>query len=434
MGDTIFALATAQGRAGVAVVRVSGPGAFGAAAALAGRLGEPRSAALRWLRDPASGERIDQGLVIGFPGPGSFTGEDVAELQLHGSPAVARAVLAALAALPGLRLAEPGEFTRRALINGRVDLAQVEGLGDLLVAETAAQRRQALALVNGTLSRQAEVWGAGLLRALAFLEATIDFSDEELPEALLVTVRGALETVAGEMRTALVGGRIAERLRDGFEVALVGRPNVGKSTLLNALAGRDAALTSEVAGTTRDVIEVRMDLDGLPLTVLDMAGMREGGGRIERIGVARARARAARADLRLFLVADHGEVSGLGVAEEPGDIVALAKADLRRPGGALAVSGLTGTGLDALLARIAAELQDRAAGATLLSHSRQRDAVTRAAAAVEAALAELARGEAAVEVAVEEIRTALRMLDFLVGRVDVEAVLDVIFQSFCLGK
>ena len=277
MGDTIFAQATAVGRAGLAIIRISGAGALAAAAGIAGEVGSARFATLRWLHDPETGERLDQAVVIAFPAPGSFTGEDVVELQLHGSPAVCRSVLAALGRVEGLRPAEPGEFTRRALLNGRLDLSQVEGLGDLLGAETSAQQRQALRLMDGAVSKLAALWGADLVRALAFVEASIDFADEELPGDMLASVAVALRDVHAAMQQELRGGRIAERVRDGFEVALVGRPNVGKSTLLNALARREAALTSEVAGTTRDVLEVRMDLGGLPLTLLDMAGLRRAG-------------------------------------------------------------------------------------------------------------------------------------------------------------
>jgi tRNA modification GTPase len=236
------------------------------------------------------------------------------------------------------------------------------------------------------------------------------------------------------MQHELAGSRLAERVRDGFEVALVGRPNVGKSTLLNALAGREAALTSEVAGTTRDVIEVRMDLDGLAITLLDMAGLRDADGRIEALGVDRARTRAARADLRVFLVGEPGEAATLGVGREPGDLVVLAKADLREADDGPSVSGATGMGIDGLLAAISAELGERSARAGSLSHQRQREAIERAAAAAGGADVELGRAEPRVELVAEELRAALRALDFLVGRVDVEALLDVIFQSFCLGK
>ena len=434
MVDTIFAQASARGQAGIAVVRISGPLALTAAADLAGGDVPPRRATLRWLRDPGSGERLDRAVVLAFPASGSFTGENVAELQVHGSQAVVRSLLAALGRMPGLRPAEPGEFTRRALINERLDLAQVEGLADLLAAETAAQRRQALELMDGALSRKAAAWGRRLTEALAFVEASIDFADEELPANLLVSVRADVGEVLAAMQHELAGSRMAERIRDGFEVALVGRPNAGKSTLLNALAGREAALTSEVAGTTRDVIEVRMDLEGLAITLLDMAGLREAGGRVEALGVERARARAARADLRVFLVGELAEADTMGVERKAGDLVVRAKADLRPAEEGPAVSGVTGTGIDGLLSAIAAELGARSAGAGSLSHRRQREAIERAAAAVAEAEAELARGEARVELVAEDLRAALRALDFLVGKVDVEALLDVIFQSFCLGK
>jgi tRNA modification GTPase len=432
--DTIFAQASGHGRTGVAVLRISGPRALAAARALCGRLPADRRAGLRWIRDPEGGERLDQGLVITFPAPDSFTGEDVAELHLHGSLAVTRTVLAALGRIEGLRLAEPGEFTRRALLNDRLDLSQVEGLSDLIEAETAAQQRQALATMRGTVSALAAGWREQLVRALAHVEASIDFADEELPADVFAMVRGELRAVAAGMTDALRGSRVAERIRDGFEVALVGRPNVGKSTLLNALAGREAALTSELAGTTRDVIEVRMDLGGLPLTVLDMAGLREAEGSVEAMGVARARARAEAADLRVFLVEAADDAARLGLRVRAGDLVALAKADLRKAGDGLAVSGRTGVGIDGLLTGIAAVLGDRAAGAGSVAHSRQREAIEAAVRAVSAALTEADRGEMQAELVAEEIRAGLRNLDFLVGKVDVEAVLDVIFRTFCLGK
>jgi tRNA modification GTPase len=434
MVDTIFAQASARGQAGVAVVRISGPLALTAAADLAGGEIPPRRATVRWLRDPGSGERLDQAVVLAFPAPASFTGENVAELQVHGSQAVVSSLLAVLGRMPGLRPAEPGEFTRRALINERLDLAQVEGLADLLAAETAAQRRQALELMDGALSRKAADWGRRLTEALAFVEASIDFADEELPTDLLVAVRVGIGEVYAAMQQDLAGSRMAERIRDGFEVALVGRPNVGKSTLLNALAGREAALTSEIAGTTRDVIELRMELDGLAITLLDMAGLREASGRVEALGVERARARAARADLRVLLVGELAEADAIGIERRAGDLVVLAKADLRASDEGPAVSGATGAGIDGLLSAISTELGARSACAGSLSHQRQREAIERAAAAVANAGAELGRGEPRVELVAEDLRAALRALDFLVGKVDVEALLDVIFQSFCLGK
>ncbi|PZQ52516.1 MAG: tRNA uridine-5-carboxymethylaminomethyl(34) synthesis GTPase MnmE [Rhodovulum sulfidophilum] len=431
MTDTIFAQASAKGRAGVAVIRISGPDAFATLEALCGPRPPERLASLRAIRAEDS-EEIDRALVLCFPGPRSFTGEDVAELQIHGGPAVAAAVLDLLARRPALRLAEPGEFTRRALMNGRLDLAQVEGLGDLLAAETEAQRRQAARLMSGALSGQAARWRAALLRALAFVEASIDFVDDAVPDDVLASVATDLDALTEDLRRALAGAGIAERLREGFEVALVGAPNVGKSTLLNALAGRDAAITSEVAGTTRDVIEVRVDLGGLPVTLLDMAGLRETEDQVERIGVDRARARAEHADLRLFLVERSEDARALAIAPRPGDLVARAKSDLGDGGDGLAVSGRTGAGIPDLLAAMAAELETRAARSSGLSHRRQAEAVERAVGAVERGR-ELLIAERP-EIAAVELRAAVMALDFLVGKVDVEAILDVVFQSFCLGK
>jgi tRNA modification GTPase len=303
-------------------------------------------------------------------------------------------------------------------------------LSDLIAAETQAQQQQALRLMQGGLSRLAERWRTAIVRALALVEAEIDFADEDLPGDLLATVAALLEPVRSDMRAHLRGSRAAERIRDGFEVALVGAPNVGKSTLLNALAGRPAALTSEVAGTTRDVIEVRMDADGLPVTLLDLAGLRPPEEHVEALGVALARERADRADLRLFLVDEPADVGRLGVAERVGDLVVRGKADLRPQGAGLAVSGLTGAGIDALMAAVAGELAQRASMAGGVTRERQRQAVARA----EAALGEALEMLQAPELAAAELRSALRALDFLVGRVDVEAVLDVIFQNFCIGK
>jgi tRNA modification GTPase len=434
MPDTIFAQATARGRSGVAVIRISGPRApqvieaFGAAPVAA------RRASLRMLHEPVSGEPIDSALVLRFEGPASFTGEDVVELQLHGSLAVVRVVSDALTRMPGLRPAEPGEFTRRALMNGRLDLAQVEGLGDLIEAETEAQRRAALRMMRGAVGRLVGEWREGLVAALALVEASIDFGDEDIPEDLRPQVLPRVAEVRASMARELAGGAMAERLREGFEVALVGAPNAGKSTLLNALAGRDVAITSEVAGTTRDVIEVRMDLRGLPVTLLDTAGLRATGDAVERIGVERARDRAAAADLRVVLAEGAADAAALGLEIGPEDIVVRAKADLAPAGGGLAVSGLSGAGIGELLDRIAAVLERRASGAGSLSHARQREAIAGAVMALDAAERFVATEPAHPELAADSLQQALRALDFLMGRVDVEAVLDVIFASFCLGK
>ncbi|GAB4282392.1 MAG: tRNA uridine-5-carboxymethylaminomethyl(34) synthesis GTPase MnmE [Roseovarius sp.] len=427
--DTIFAVSTAPGKSGVAVVRLSGGGAHAAVAALAGDVPPMRRASLRVLRG-RDGGMIDSALVLAFGEGSSFTGEAAAELQVHGSMAVVSALMAELAAMPGLRAAEPGEFTRRALENGRLDLAQVEGLADLIEAETEAQRRQAVRVLAGELGGRAQAWREGLVRALALLEAGIDFADEDVPADLGPQVRALVDEVAAELRREIAGVGVRERIRNGFEVAIVGRPNVGKSSLLNALAGRQAAITSARAGTTRDVIEVRMDLRGLPVTFLDTAGLRETADEVEAMGIELARARAAAADLRVFLVAP-GEEPGMARAAD--DLVVVSKADLY-PGCAGGVSALTGAGLEDLVGRIAERLSRRAAGGGLATRERHRAAMARGLAALEAAVAELDSGTWREELAAEELRAAVRALDFLLGRVDVESVLDEIFARFCLGK
>ena len=422
--ETIFALATAPGRAGLAVVRVSGPLAHEAAGRLAGPL-PTAGRTLRRLRGSVG--ELDEALVLTFEDGRSFTGEPVVELQLHGSPAVAKAVLNELSLIEGLRGAEPGEFTRRALENGRLDLAQVEGLADLIDAETEAQRRQAFRLFSGALGASVEGWRHTAIRAMALVEATIDFADEDVPERIPGEVGELISDLAARLNVEIAGASAAERIRHGFEVAIVGRPNVGKSTLLNRLAGREAAITSQTAGTTRDVIEVRMDIRGLPVTLLDTAGLREGLDEIERIGIARAIERAEAADLRLHLV-DRAE--GPWMAPESGDLVFEAKDDAgSAPDG---VSGATGVGVDRLISRVGGVLEERASASSLAARARHVTALTQAVAELEAAAAELAGGEA--EIVAEHLRRAVRKLDSIVGRVDVEDVLDHLFRSFCIGK
>ena len=427
--ETIFALATAPGKAGVAVIRISGSRAAKAGETLFGSLPEPRMASLRLLRD-GEGRRLDQALVLFFPEKNSFTGEEVVELHLHGSVAVVNAVLRELSDMNDLRLAEPGEFTRRALENGCLDLAQVEGLADLIEAETEAQRRQALRVLSGDLGSLAEKWRQNLIRAAALIEATIDFADEDVPVDVAPEVTSLLETVEKDLAKEMSGVDIAERIRTGFEVAIVGAPNVGKSTLLNTLAGREAAITSEYAGTTRDVIEVRMELEGLPVTLLDTAGIRETEDHVEGIGIERAKQRALAADLCVFLVEDGAEPD---FAPRKGDIVKRAKAD--KLGDADdAVSGLTGQGVSGLVSEITTVLSQKAARSGIATRERHRVAMRRAADNLASAKAVLNLGAEHSEIAAEELRSAIRALDSIVGRVDVENLLDEIFSSFCIGK
>ncbi|MGJ8546135.1 MAG: tRNA uridine-5-carboxymethylaminomethyl(34) synthesis GTPase MnmE [Sulfitobacter sp.] len=425
--DTIFAEGTAKGRAGVSVVRISGISAKDTAIALCGSLPAPRVAGLRNVTDEQS-ELIDQALVLWFPAPHSFTGEDVVELHLHGSVAVVAAVYAELSRQ--IRMAEPGEFTRRALENGKLDLAQIEGLADLIDAETEAQRKQAVRLLDGALGDKVDVWRRDLIRAAALLEATIDFADEDVPVDVSDEVSDLIARTSSALDHEIAGVKIAERIRTGFEVAIIGPPNAGKSTLLNRLAGRQAAITSNIAGTTRDVIEVRMDIHGLAVTILDTAGLREATDSVEKIGVDLAVSRARAADLRVVLQ-EGGFKAPFGLNDD--DIVLVAKSDVVS-GGVQGVSGLTGAGVDQLVDRISQILSTRSSSAGLATRERHRVAMTKTVEGLSATVDLLASGPDMYDLAAEELRHACRALDALVGRIDVENLLDEIFSSFCLGK
>lgn len=428
--DTIYALASARGKAGVAVVRISGPLAFWTVEKLSGSVPKKRHASLRVLKDE-QGDVLDEALVICFGIGASFTGEESAELQLHGSIAIVKSVLAELSKFDGLRMAEAGEFTRRALENERLDLAQVEGLADLIESETEAQRKQAMRVLSGALGDKALGWRTSLIRAAALIEATIDFADEDVPIDVSPEVLDILAKVMLELESEVSGVRISERIREGFEVAIVGPPNVGKSTLLNALAGREAAITSEIAGTTRDVIEVRMDLAGLPVTLLDTAGLRDTSDIVEIAGIARAKERAEMADLRVILIPSFGVTPE--IQPKDGDLVVIGKDD----GGSslnASVSGKTGQGIEWLISSISDRLSVMASGASTATHERHRISMTIALSTLESAKNEVLMGADRAEIAAEDMRTAIRALDALVGRVDVENLLDEIFSSFCIGK
>lgn len=431
--DTLFAPASGFGRAAVAVIRVSGPAAGAALAALAGPLPPPRRLSLRSLRDPADGTMLDKGLVAFFPGPGTYSGEDMAELHLHGGLAVRARVLAALSAQPGCRAAGPGDFTRRAVLNGRMDLAEAEGVADLIDAETEGQRRQALRQLDGALSRQVAAWRDEAIDCLAGAEAALDFSDEgDVDEdGLDAALLGRATALRGAIAQALADGRRGERLREGFWVVMAGEPNAGKSTLLNALARREAAIVSEVPGTTRDAIEVRLDLDGLPVVLVDTAGLRETEESVEAEGIRRSRARIAQADLVLALVPPGGRLPDLGEAPT---LAVYTKADLRdEPPVGLAVSARTGKGLpdllDALRSRAEGGLGQ---GDALITRARHRDALERCLGHLDRLCA--SAGQGLPELAAEDLRLAVRALGVVGGHVGVEDVLDRLFAGFCIGK
>jgi len=404
---------------------------------LAGGLPPPRVAQRRRLVDPQSGDPLDEGLILWFPGPRSATGEDVAELHLHGSRAVLAAVMQVLSRL-GLRLAEPGEFTRRAFLNGKLDLLQAEAIADLAAAETEAQRRQALRQLGGELGDVYRRWRDRLTRILAHLEAAIDFPDEDLPPEIEDRILGDTEGLVAEIERHLADGHRGERLRDGIDVAIVGPPNAGKSSLLNRIARRDVAITSPVPGTTRDVIEVAIDLGGYPVVLADTAGLRDSADAIEQEGKRRAVQRAEQAEIRLFVFDTAHPADAAGASTWAGadtilvankiDLVPVAETDLSPP--ALPVSALTGEGIDRLLTMLGERVaQTYRIEAPVLTRARHRQALEEAAASLRRSFS-----AALPELRAEDLRLALRSLGRITGAVNVEDLLDVIFRDFCIGK
>lgn len=436
--DTIVALASGAGRAGVAVIRLSGPAAGATLGALTAReLPKPRAATREAFCDPRTGVSLDDGLALWFPGPHSFTGEDVAELQIHGGPAVIAAIIEACLSQPGIRIAEPGEYTRRAFENGKLDLAEAEGLADLVDAETEGQRRQALRQRRGALSAVYEGWRAKLIEAAALIEAEIDFPDEDLPGELSRRAGPILQALADDMASHLDDAHRGERIRDGYRIAIIGPPNAGKSSLLNALAKREAAIVSDIPGTTRDVVEVRLVLAGYPVWIADTAGLREAADAVEAEGVRRALARAEEADLRIAVVeAGHETPPELQAAVRDGDILVHSKADriaAHSSGDMLEVSALTGIGLSQLHLRLEARVAEALGReeAPVLTRARHRRLVEEARAALLRAIPALDRG---AELAAEDVRVAADQIGRLTGRIDVEDLLGEIFSSFCIGK
>jgi tRNA modification GTPase len=442
--DTIVAPASGMSLAAIAVIRISGPNTRAVLDALCGGAPPARHASLRAIGLPAA-PLIDRGLVLWFEGPASFTGEDMAELHVHGGRAVIGAVIDAVLTLPGTRLAEPGEFARRAFENGKLDLTEVEGLADLISAETEAQRRQALAQAEGSLRALYEGWRAALVRAQALIEAGLDFADEG---DVIADVAAKADPIVGELRAAIarhLADESGERLRDGFKVVIAGAPNAGKSSLLNALAKRDAAIVSEEAGTTRDVIEVHLDLGGVPVMLIDTAGLREAEGKVEAEGIRRALARAGDADLVLWIVdatAPQWDAPRGIASRTPGEggavaVTVLNKTDLVPGEGAgrdaLRVSAKTGEGIERLidmLAEKAALGTEQGAGAPVLTRARHRVELE----AAQAALDRYGDRALAPELKAEELRIAAHHLGRLTGRIDVEEVLGAIFAEFCIGK
>ncbi len=451
--STIFAMSSGRLPAAIAVVRISGPNAGVALQALIGRVPEPRKAALARVRDPASGEAIDEALALWFPGPHSETGEDVAELQLHGGQAVIAGLFAVLSRIDGCRPAEAGEFTRRAFVNGKLDLTRVEGLADLIAAETQAQRRQAFRQLKGLIGDRAEAWRRDLVEALALIEARIDFSDEaDVPENLVEPALFAAQQLRSKIASCLSDSGRSERLRDGLVVAIAGPPNAGKSTLLNRLARREAAIVSPLPGTTRDIIEVHLDLDGYPLTLLDTAGIRDSTDPVEQEGVSRARSRAASADLVLWVIdASASGATADDVRHRPTgavvwllqnktDLVTEGRPSIESPSAkeginrSFAISAQSGAGVDSLVGALSdfAGTWFGATEAAIVTRARHRHAFEDTIAALDRALSHRVSGQE--ELIAEDLRSAATTLGRLTGRVDVEDILDVIFRDFCIGK
>ena len=426
--DTIFALASAPGKAGISIVRLSGPLAINVAEKLTKSKLKEKQPNLRVIYD-SDNHFIDQALILIFSKPYSFTGENVVEFHLHGSSAVVSSVIKLLGNFKGLRSAEAGEFTRCALDNGKLDLAQVEGLADLIEAETDAQHKQAARIFNGALGEKTKEWRAKLVKAGALLVATLDFADEEVPEEVTPEVEKLINMVLSDLDKEIIGVQTAERIRSGFEVAIVGAPNLGKSTLLNYLVGRDAAITSNVSGTTRDIIEVKLDLRGLPVTILDTAGIRKSDDKVEEIGISRALERSSLSDLRIVLTEDGEYPSGLKKRDT--DIICIAKDDQGNRGG---VSGKTGAGIDRLKNNIWDILNDKAQYVGIATRERHKSSMVNAKKFLGNAVVSLRDGPEYYDITAEEIRAATSALDSLIGRIGVEDVLDEVFSSFCLGK
>jgi tRNA modification GTPase len=446
--QTIFALSSGRPPSAIAMVRVSGPQAGSAVTALAGKLPAPRMATRVLLRD-ASQRPIDEAVVLWFPGPASATGEDVAEFHIHGGRAVLAALFAALVDFENVRAAEPGEFTRRGFENGKLDLTEAEALDDLIHADTDRQRRQALRQMKGLLGDRARDWRTQIIEAAALIEAGIDFADEgDVPQELIKPALAKIRVLRGEIQEVLAARRRSERLREGLVVAIAGPPNVGKSTLMNQLARREVAIVSPHAGTTRDVIEVQLDLDGYPVTVIDTAGIRETDDPVEQEGVRRARARAEEADLVLWMIdAQHEQTRRDGAASawvvrNKIDLEGVGAVNLRESANGLAtadrgfefrVSAARGDGVQELIAALVMFAQDFFGSGEdgLIGRARQRQLLQETEVMLRRSIEVIGEGE---ELAAEELRGAAAALGRLLGRVDVEDILDVIFREFCVGK
>ena len=430
--DTIFALTTPEGKSGVAVVRVSGQRAFDCFKNFNCMPVKPDKKGLRKLY--FNDKLLDEALVLCFKRGHSFTGENTVEIHLHGSLAIIKTCLGYLGSFGGFRIADPGEFTKRAFENGRLDLSQVEGLSELIDAETSVQLDQAQRVFEGFLGKTVAVWRSEVIDCKALIEASIDFVDEDVPLDLSDEILKKLLRIKTSIQKEIDGSFVSEKIKSGFEIAIIGAPNVGKSTLLNALAGREAAITSKVAGTTRDVIEVSMDLAGIPISILDTAGIRASENEVEKIGISLALARAKRSDLRLF-VSDNNKFDYFGLNLMKDDLRVNSKIDLNKGfQGDVSISAKYGDGIDKLLDLIKNIFKNKVSKSSIATNARHRSAMSRSVSSLERAEEELLAGINNVELCAEELNTAIRAMDSLIGVVDVEDVLGKIFSKFCIGK
>lgn len=441
MADTIFAFATGEMRSAIAVMRVCGPDARKAGVMIAGGGLPPRKAVVRTLRRPSSGEVLDQAVVLWFPGPASFSGEDCLELHIHGGGAVRRALVDALAGIEGCRAARPGEFTRRAFLNGKLDLAQIEGLGDLLSAETELQRRQAIVNLDGGLSKEADQWRSLLLDAAGLIEALLDFADEgDAPRDVELEVRGILSAVIASMEWQLAGSKYSELIQRGARVVITGPPNAGKSSLLNALAKRDVAIVTDIAGTTRDLVEVRLDIEGVEVLLVDTAGVRPTSDPVEQMGVEKALRAVSDADLVLRLFPADEDIGLMRVAEgPPKSLTVISKSDLLNGkinilNEGIYVSVRDGASIQGLLGKLRESLLQSGAGehGSLLTNRRQIESVSLAVTHLRSALTVDFRSQ--LEIAGFHVQSSLRALGELIGEVGPDKVLDIVFAKFCMGK
>lgn len=430
--DTIFALATPEGKSGVAIIRVSGKNAFQLFEKFSCPPVNPNEMGLRTLI--VNKKLLDEALILCFGEGRSFTGEKVVEIHHHGSLAIIQRCLSVLGGISDFRMANPGEFTKRAFEHGRLDLSQVEGLSALIDAETTAQLDQAQRVFKGALGKVVGGWRKDLISSKALIESAIDFSDEDIPQDLLKPIRTKISVIKLDLRKEIDGTIISERISSGFEVAIIGAPNVGKSTLFNALLKRKAAITSNIAGTTRDVIEARLDIGGIPLTLLDTAGIRNAKGSIEKTGVKLALARAKNADLRIF-VSDNNIFDSFGLKVRDGDLKINNKSDLKKNKDVdISISAKFGDGIDELLEIMVKIFKEKVGKASIAINERHRNSMVRALNALDAAERELNSGMKNIELCAEEINIAIRAMDSLVGSIDVEEVLGEIYSKFCIGK